>query len=58
MAYKKLPDLTSLTDRQLAELQVEVLERTRKNTGATADLIGIVLLLSVLGAFAAFFAVS
>lgn len=47
MGYKKLPELETLTDRRLAELQVEILERTRKNTGAIADMIGTIILLSL-----------
>jgi hypothetical protein len=49
--YIKLPDLKSLNDRQLAELQVEVLERTRKNTGAIAGMLGVIILLSAAAVF-------
>jgi len=50
MAYKKLLDVSNLNDRQLAELQIQILERTRRNTGAIADMIGTIIFLSILGA--------
>ena len=47
---KRLEEIKKLSDREIAELQLLMAERTRKNTGATADLLGIFLLLSAVGA--------
>lgn len=50
----KKPDLTQLTDRQLAELHYQVAERTRKNTHMVADILGAWAFLTILGVIAYF----
>jgi hypothetical protein len=50
----RLEEIKKMSDREIAELQLLTLERSRKNTGATADLLGVFLLLWAVGAIATY----